>query len=58
MEVNMTAREKFLSVFNFEKPKGSFPMIEWAAWWDKTMIQVARRRLTKGYYLGCFSRLF
>ena len=33
----MTARERFLSVLNFEKPDDRLPMVEWAAWWDKTL---------------------
>lgn len=33
----MTARERFLTVMNFEKPADRLPMVEWAAWWDKTI---------------------
>ena len=33
----MTERERFLRVFNLEKPGDRLPMIEWVAWWDKTM---------------------
>jgi len=33
----MTERERFLRVLNFEKPGDRLPMIEWAAWWDKTI---------------------
>lgn len=33
----MTERERFLRVFNFDKPVDRLPMIEWAAWWDKTI---------------------
>jgi hypothetical protein len=32
----MTERERFLAVMNFQ-PVDRHPMIEWAAWWDKTM---------------------
>ena len=33
----MTPRERFLSVLNFVKPDDRLPMVEWAAWWDKTL---------------------
>ena len=33
----MTERERFLKVFNFEMPDDRLPLVEWAAWWDKTM---------------------
>jgi len=33
----MTPRERFLSVLNFERPDDRLPMVEWAAWWDKTL---------------------
>lgn len=33
----MTPRERFLKVLNFEKLDDRLPMVEWAAWWDKTM---------------------
>jgi len=32
----MTPRERFTATFDFEKPDDRLPMIEWAAWWDKT----------------------
>ena len=32
----MTSRDRFRSVLNFEKPDDRLPMVEWAAWWDKT----------------------
>jgi hypothetical protein len=32
-----TARGRFLKVLNFQKPEDRLPMIEWAAWWDKTI---------------------
>jgi len=32
----MTPRERVTAVFNFKKPDDRLPMIEWAAWWDKT----------------------
>ena len=33
----MTPRERFQKTLNFEKPDDRLPMIEWAAWWDKTI---------------------
>lgn len=33
----MTSRERFLKVLNFEVPDDRLPMVEWAAWWDKTI---------------------
>lgn len=33
----MKPRERFLKVLNFEKPDDRSPMVEWAAWWDKTV---------------------
>lgn len=32
-----TARERFRRIMHFEKPADRYPMIEWAAWWDKTL---------------------
>lgn len=34
----MTNRERVLAVFNGEKPDDRLPMIEWASWWDKTLL--------------------
>jgi len=33
----MSARERFLRVLNFEKPGDRLPLVEWAAWWNKTI---------------------
>ncbi len=33
---DLTPRERFRRVLAFEKPEGRLPMVEWAAWWDKT----------------------
>jgi hypothetical protein len=33
----MTPRERFLKTLNFKKPNDRLPMVEWAAWWDKTI---------------------
>ena len=32
----MTPRERFRAVLEFSKPDDRLPMIEWAAWWEKT----------------------
>ena len=34
----MNQRERFLNVMNF-KPVDRLPMIEWAGWWDKTILR-------------------
>jgi len=33
----MTPRQKFLNTFNFQKVEDRLVMVEWAAWWDKTI---------------------
>ena len=33
----MNSRERFLNVLNFNKVDDRLPMVEWAAWWDKTI---------------------
>lgn len=33
----MTPRDRFLKVLDFKKPQDRLPLIEWAAWWDKTV---------------------
>ena len=33
----MTPRERFIRTMNFDMPDDRLPMIEWAAWWDKTI---------------------
>ena len=43
----MTPRERFLRVINFEKPDDRLPMIEWAAWWDKTLERWEREGMEK-----------
>jgi hypothetical protein len=35
----MTARDRFLSVMNFQKPDDRFPLVEWAPWWDDTLLR-------------------
>jgi hypothetical protein len=34
--MEVTPRERFIETINFRKPDDRLPMIEWAAWWDKT----------------------
>ncbi len=34
----MNQRERFLNVMNFQ-PVDTLPMIEWAGWWDKTILR-------------------
>ena len=33
----MNSRERFLKTINFERLDDRLPMVEWAAWWDKTI---------------------
>lgn len=44
----MTVRERFTNVLNFQKIDGPLPMIEWAAWWDKTFYRWLDEGLPKG----------
>ena len=44
----MTPRERFLSILNFEKPDDRLPMVEWAAWWDKTLDRWKQEGLPRG----------
>ena len=55
----MTNRDRIKAVLNFEKPDDRLPMIEWAAWWDKTITNWRSQGLppelnwdTIGPYLG------
>ncbi|MFW5894239.1 MAG: hypothetical protein ACOCUY_03800 [Verrucomicrobiota bacterium] len=34
----MNTRERFYAVMNF-KPYDRLPLLEWAGWWDKTIIR-------------------
>jgi hypothetical protein len=43
----MTPRERFLRVLNFAQPDDRLPMVEWAAWWDKTLERWKREGLPK-----------
>jgi hypothetical protein len=35
----MKPRERFVRVLNFQSPGDRLPMVEWAAWWDQTIIR-------------------
>ncbi|MBP5313165.1 MAG: hypothetical protein J6112_10075 [Clostridia bacterium] len=55
----MNNRDRVKAVLNFEKPDDRLPMIEWAAWWDKTIYNWREQGLpaelnwdTVGPYLG------
>jgi hypothetical protein len=41
----MTPRQRFLKTLNFEKPDDRLPMVEWAAWWDRTLDRWKREGL-------------
>ena len=41
----MNSRERFLKTINFEQPDDRLPMVEWAAWWDKTIERWQSERL-------------
>ena len=34
-----TPRQRFLDVLNFRQPADRLPMVEWAAWWDQTIVR-------------------
>jgi len=44
----VTTRERFLAVLNGKTPDDRMPMIEWAAWWDKTYQRWESEGLPKG----------
>ena len=44
----MTSRERFLTVLDGGLPDDRLPMIEWAAWWDKTMDRWVGEGFPKG----------
>jgi uroporphyrinogen-III decarboxylase len=43
----MKPRERFQKVMNFEQPDDRLPMIEWAAWWDQTIVRWKKEGLPK-----------
>ena len=45
----MTPRERFKAALNFEKPGDRLPMVEWAAWWDKTLDRWKKDGLPAGF---------
>ncbi len=47
----MTTRDRFLKVLHFEKPDDRLPMVEWAAWWDKTIERWEQEGLPTGMSL-------
>lgn len=47
----MTPRERFLSVLNFRRPD-RLPMVEWAAWWDRTFERWKGEGLPEGTTWG------
>ncbi len=47
----MTAKERFLSILNFEKPNDRLPMVEWAAWWNDTINRWEKEGLPPGMEL-------
>lgn len=47
----MTPRERFLGVLNFRKPD-RLPMVEWAAWWDRTVERWKGEGLPEGITWG------
>lgn len=54
----MTDRERFLNVLNFKKVEDRLPIIEWAAWWDKTIIRWENEGMPKGLSLDESLRYF
>ncbi|MHB1485662.1 MAG: uroporphyrinogen decarboxylase family protein [Saccharofermentanales bacterium] len=44
----MTDRERFLNVLNFKKVDDRLPLVEWAAWWDKTTTRWEGEGMAKG----------
>ena len=44
---NPTPRERFQRIFRFEHPGDRLPMVEWAAWWNKTMDRWVEEGLPK-----------
>jgi hypothetical protein len=35
----MDNRKRFLDAMNFKRPDDRLPVIEWASWWDKTLLR-------------------
>ena len=41
-------RQRFLDCLNFKQPADSYPLIEWAAWWDQTYNRFLAEGLPQG----------
>lgn len=54
----MTSRERFLKVLNFERISDRLPMVEWAAWWDKTIERWNKEGFPAGLSLEESQRYF
>ena len=54
----MTSRERFLKVLNFERVSDRLPMVEWAAWWDKTIERWNKEGFPAGLSLEESQRYF
>ncbi|HOJ11723.1 MAG TPA: uroporphyrinogen decarboxylase family protein, partial [Clostridiales bacterium] len=44
----MTNRERFINILNFKKVEDRLPLVEWAAWWDKTIERWKKEGLPQG----------
>lgn len=44
----MTPRNRFARALRFEKPLGSLPVVEWAAWWDQTVFRWEQEGMPAG----------
>ena len=47
----MTPRDRFREILNFQMPDDRLPMVEWAAWWDKTIDRWRNEGLPNGMTL-------
>jgi len=47
----MTPRDRFREILNFQMPDNRQPMVEWAAWWDKTIDRWRNEGLPNGMTL-------
>ncbi len=54
----MTPRERFLAVLRGKRPDDRMPMVEWAAWWDKTIRRWEGEGLPAGLPFGESLRFF
>jgi len=56
--MSMSIRERFHAVLNFRKPEERLPMVEWAAWWDRTVQRWEGEGLPRGLDLAGSLRHF